>query len=306
MQRLRTISFCSSLLLLLALLGGCEVVPYQPQPLPQQPAPAPYPPVVYPTQPPAPNYAYEEMRRCRADNQRAHAEVLDNYERARQAGRIDPAEAQRFYAMDAQLRNMRGELGRDGITLRECQYLGGEIARMRNEVIRMSRFDPALARCSAENRQVHQETLNIYESARQNGRINPYEAQRFNSMEERLRLLSADVARTGNNLPDCQRISSALAQERDEVIRMSRHDSPIARCMADNRLAHDAVYTTYNDGVRAGRIDPRESQRFAEMDQRLRGMQAEIRRESVNMDDCLRVGAAISREHAVVDRMIRR
>ncbi len=284
------------------LLSGCEVVPYQAAP----PRPAP-PPVVYPAQPPAPNYAYEEIRRCRADNQRAHAEVLDSYQRARQAGRIDPAEAQRFNAMDAQLRNLRAQLGRDGMTLQECQYVGGEIARMRNEVARMSRYDPAAARCTAENRQAHHDTLVLYESARQSGRINPYEAQRFNAIQERLRLLSTDVARDGLSLQDCQRIGGAIAQEREEVLRMSRYDaSPVRRCMADNRLARDSVYTLYNDAARAGRIDAYEAQQFAAIDQRLRNFETEMRRDGVSMDECQRLGAAIARERGLVERMIRR
>jgi hypothetical protein len=295
--------FIGLLALLSALLAGCEVVPYQQVP---QPRPAPPPVVIYQPAPPVPNYAYEEIRRCRADNQRAHAEVLDAYERARQAGRIDPAEAQRFYAMDAQLRNWRAQLGRDGLTMQECQFLSGEIARTRDEVARMSRYDPALARCLADNRQMHQETLALYENARQAGRINPYEAQRFSVMEERLRLMSTDVSRGGLSLPDCQRIGGAIVQEREEVLRMSRYESPVPACMADNRRAHEAVYSIYNEALRTGRVAPYEAQRFADVDQRLRNMQAEMRREGMSLQDCQRIGYGIARERAMVDGMISR
>ncbi len=298
MRKLNTLSFyaASTPLAMLVLLSGCVVAPLQ------TPSPRPAPPVVYTT--PAPNPAYEQVRSCRADTQRAHAEVLDYYERARQAGRIDPAEAQRFAGMDAQLRNLRAQLARDGMTLSECQYVGGEINRMRDEVARMSRYDPAAVRCTAENRQAHHDTLVLYENARQAGRISPAEAQRFNAIQQRLRLLSGDVARDGLSLQDCQRIGASLAREREEVLRMSRTESPIRRCMADNQRAHDAVYTTYNDAVRSGRINPRESQQFAAIDQRLRGLQNDIRREPVTMDDCLRLGSAIARERSVVDRMM--
>jgi hypothetical protein len=301
--------FIGLLALLAALLAGCEVVPYQQAPLPQpRPVPPPAPVVIYQPAPPppVPNYAYEEIRRCRADNQRAHAELLDSYERARQAGRIDPAEAQRFYAMDAQLRSWRAQLGRDGMTLQECQFISGEIARTRGEVARMSRYDPVLARCIADNRQMHQDTLAIYENARLAGRIDPYEAQRFSVMEERLRLMSTDVSRGGLSLPDCQRIGGAIVQEREEVQRMARYESPIPACMADNRRAHEAVYSVYNDGLRTGHIAPYEAQRFSEVDQRLRNYLMDMRRDGVTLEECQRMGFAIARERNMVERMIRR
>jgi hypothetical protein len=280
-------------------LAGCEVVPYQPQP-----APAPYPPpVAYPTQPPPPNYPYEDIRRCRADNQRAHAEVLDNYERARQAGRISPSEAQQFNAMEGRLRNLRMQLGRDGLTLNECQYIGGEIANMRNEVARMARYDPALARCMTDNRQAHQEVVGLYESARQSGRINPREAQRFNEIEGKLRNLRNDLARDGITFQDCQRMAGAIAYERDEVTRMSRYVSPLTQCVADNRRAHDDIYVVYNEALRIGRIDGREAQQFAIIDKRLRDFQAAIRRDGITLNECQRVAYAIAQERAVVDRM---
>ena len=288
---------------LLSLLGGCVVAPYEPQA--PQPAPAPYPAVVYPNQPP-PNYVYEEIRRCRADNQRAHADVIERYERARQAGRIDPAEAQQFNAMDARLRTLRIQLGRDGLTLQECQYISGEIARTRDEVARMARYDPLLARCIADNRQVHQDTVRIYESARQSGRIHPNEAQRFAGIQGWLQNFQRDLARDGLTLQDCQRMSGAIAQERDEVVRMSRYESPVPRCMADNRRARDAVYSVYNDALRAGRIDVNEAQQFAAIDQRLRRFETEIRRDGVSLEECQRLGNAIARERAMVDNMVRR
>lgn len=283
--------------LIAVLVTGCEVVPVQPQP-----APAPYPPVGYPTTPP-PNYANEEIRRCRVDNQRAHAEVLDSYERARRAGRISPSEAQQFNAMDGRLRNVRAQLGRDGLTLSECQYIGGELARMRDEVYRMARTDPALTRCVADNRRAHQEVVSLYESARQSGRINPREAQRFNAIDGRLQNMRNELARDGLSLQDCQRMAGAIAYERDEVMRMSRYVSPLTQCVADNRRAHEDLYIVYNEAQRMGRIDPREAQQFAIIDRRLRDYQAAIKRDGMTLNECQRMAYAIAQERAVVDRM---
>jgi len=207
-----------------SLLAGCVVAPQQRQPLPP------------------PNTAHEEIRRCRSDNQQAHAEVLNTYQAARRAGRINPGEAEQFNAMEARLRNMQMELARDGLSLPECQRIGGAIARERDEVARMTRSDPAAARCMADNRRAHQEVVGLYENAKRSGRINPSEAQRFNAIDARLQNLRADLGRDGISLQECQRIGGTIARERNEVTRMAQHDPGVARCVADNRRAHEELY----------------------------------------------------------------
>lgn len=280
---------------LLSLLGGCEVAPHQPQP-------APYPAVIYPS--PPPDYAYEELRRCHADNRRAHAEVIALYERARSAGRISAAEAQQFSEMDTRLRIIAGQLQRDGLTLPECQYISTMLANNRNEVLRMSRRDPALARCIADNQLAHQDTVNIYENARRAGRINPAEAQRFNAMDARLQNLRAELSRDGFSLQECLSIGAAIHSERNEVIRMSRYDLATARCIADNRRAHYDVYAVYTNAQRAGRIRPDEARRFQAMENRLNGFQGDLKRDGLTLAECQAISRAIANERAVVEQMV--
>lgn len=270
-----------------SLLAGCAAAPQQRQPLPP------------------PNTAHEEIRHCRSDNQRAHAEVLNNYEAARRAGRINPGEAEQFNAMEARLRNVRMELARDGLSLQECQRIGGAIARERNEVARMTRSDPAVARCMADNRRAHQEVVRLYENAKRSGRINPSEARRFNAIDARLQNLRADLGRDGISLQECQRIGGAIARERDEVTRMAKHDPGVARCVADNRRAHEELYKVYNNALRAGRIEASEAQRFQAIDKRLNGFQAEIKRDGLSLAECQRIGGAIAKERALVEKMAR-
>lgn len=204
---------------LVVLISGCEVAPLQPYPSSAPANPAPYPGAAYPNQPP-PNYAYEQIRQCRADNQRSHTEVVNLYENARRNGRINPAETQQFNAMEARLRNLRTQLARDGLTLQECQYISNTIAGNRNEVIRMSRYDPALGRCLADNRRLHDDIYAVYNHAQRAGRIRPDEAQRFKSMEQRLAATQAAMKRDGFSLAECQSVSRTLARERAIVDRM--------------------------------------------------------------------------------------
>jgi hypothetical protein len=106
---------------LVLLLAGCEVTPVQQQDTP----------VYYPSQPAPPAYTYEDINRCRANNRQAHQDVVTRYENAKRAGRINPNETQQFNAMEARLRNYRANLANDGLTLQECQRIGGAIARER-------------------------------------------------------------------------------------------------------------------------------------------------------------------------------
>jgi ParB-like chromosome segregation protein Spo0J len=145
-----------------------------------------------------------------------------------------------------------------------------------------------------------------YETAKRAGRIDPAEAQRFNAMEARLRNLRDDLARDGISMQDCQRIGSAIAREHDEVSRMTRREPNVARCMTDNRRAHHAIYETYNNAVRAGRIDAGEAQQFRVAEERLRKFQAEIARDGVTPDECQRLSRALAQERALVDAMGRR
>ena len=224
MHSVTRFSLHACLATLLLLVGGCEAPPHQPPPRsgpysgPPPVNPAPYPGAYPNPQPPA--YGYEEIRRCRADNQRAHADTVDIYERARRSGRINPAEAQHFNAMEARLANFRAQLARDGISLQDCQRISGAIARERDEVIRMSRYDPGVARCVADNRRAHDDIYAVYNNAQRAGRIRPGEAQRFQAMEKRLAAFQADVKRDGYTLADCQAVSRALVKERAVVNQM--------------------------------------------------------------------------------------
>jgi hypothetical protein len=295
---MKPVAAAAALPVLLLLLAGCEVVPVAP-------APAPYPPpVAYPS-PAPPDYRYQEIQQCRADNRRAHAEVLDSYERARAAGRINPVEAAQFAAMEGRLRDLRIQLGRDGLNLQECQTIRGEIERVRNEVARMARYDPALAHCMADNRRAHQEVYALYDNARRSGRITPGEAQRFAAMDARLNAIRSDMERPGIILPECQRIGGAIARERDEVIRMTRSDPGVRQCMANNWRTREDIYRIYNEALRTGRIDVNEAQRFKQMEARLQGFQAELQRDGLTMDDCNRIGNALARERGAVEAMAR-
>jgi hypothetical protein len=78
------------------------------------------------------------LGRCMADARRAHGEVYELYDNARRVGRINPREAREFNAMEGRLADLKSDLARDGISMRDCQRIHGAIARVREEVDRMA------------------------------------------------------------------------------------------------------------------------------------------------------------------------
>jgi hypothetical protein len=181
------------------------------------------------------------LAECRANAQRAHAETMQQYRRARAAGAISPQEAQQLTQAEQRLTRHAQALGRDGLTLRECESLQREIAAERHQVERMAASRPApapartprkpdvaaqrpanaLAQCSAANQKAHAETLKLYERARASGRITPQEAKAFAGTEQRLNEQSRVLARDGLTLQECEVLARSIGNERSLVERMA-------------------------------------------------------------------------------------
>jgi hypothetical protein len=187
------------------------------------------------------------LMQCRADAQRTHAETLQLYYRARASGAISPHEAQQFSAAEQRLTRHAQTLARDGLTLRECEFLQREIAGERVQVERMAsarrpvptpapapapapqkpdiaaqRPDSAqLAQCSSANRKARAETLDLYARARAAGRVKQTEAQAFAKMEQRLDERSRMLARDGMTLQECEVLARSIAEQRSLVERMA-------------------------------------------------------------------------------------
>jgi hypothetical protein len=164
----------------------------------------------------------QQVAQCRTANLKAHSEVVQLYQRARAAGRIDPREAQAFAAIDGRLRAHAQALNRGGLTLGECQQLTREIAAERATVQRMAATpDPRVAQCRTANLKAHSEVVQLYQKARAAGRINPREAQAFAAIEGRLRAHEQALNIGGLTLAECQQLTREIAAERASVQRMA-------------------------------------------------------------------------------------
>jgi hypothetical protein len=243
------------------------------------------------------------IRQCIAANRRDQAEVYDLFDRARRDNRISPAESRDFALMDQRLRNYQQALGRDGLTLRECESIGREIAREREAVYRMARRDPALAQCRQDARQEHAEVVRMYQDADRAGRINPSERRQFSDMVERMRRHEAAMSRDGMTLGECRQLQALIADEREAVRRMSRHDPGVAQCRRDNQRAHADVMRMFADAERTGRISERERRRFDELQRRFRDYEATLKSDGLSLSDCQALGRTIASDAREVRRM---
>lgn len=271
------------------LLAACVTEgPVRPAPEPVYGNPAPY---------------GADIRQCVAANRRDHAEVYDLFDRARRNNRISPEEAREFDRMDERLRRYQNVLARNGLTLRECEDIGREIAREREAVYRMSRRDPAVAQCRQDARQAHADVVRMYQDADRAGRINPNERRQFNDMVERLRRHEAALSRDGMNLGECRQLQSMIADEREVVRRMSMRDPRVGQCRRDNQRAHADVMRMFADAERAGRITQRERRRFDELQRQFRDYEAALRSDGLSYDECQSLARTIAADAREVRQM---
>lgn len=252
---------------------------------------------------PPPGYGTGAIHRCIADNRRDYADVQDLYDRARRSNRITPAEAREFNAMDDRLRRYERALARDGLTLTECEHIGREIARERDAVRRMARFDDGVLQCRDDARRAHAEVVRMYQDADRAGRINPNERRQFNEMVERLRRHEIALARNGMTLGECRQLQAMIADDRDVVRRMMRNDPGVGQCRRDNQRAHADVMAIFAEAERSGRITQRERRRFDDLQRRFRSYEDQLKANGLTLAECQALGRTIASDAREVREM---
>ena len=207
---------------------GCVVHPH-PGSAPRHAAPPPPPREIVAVIPQVPTED-PRLAQCRRDNYQEHAQAMQIYHRAQQAGNISPDEAQRFAAADQQLRQYAAQLGRNGLTLGECEAIGHQIAEQQALVRRIAanrpgyrpyQGDPPLLQCRADVRRANAETTELYHRARAAGEISPQEARQYADTEQRMTRHAQSAARDGLSLRECESLLRDAIHERDQVERMA-------------------------------------------------------------------------------------
>ncbi len=79
-----------------------------------------------------------KVAECRAKNQAEHKSIVDMYQKAKAAGKIDPKEAQAFAGMEGNLNRHAQFLARDGFSMADCATMATDLAREKAAVARMA------------------------------------------------------------------------------------------------------------------------------------------------------------------------
>ena len=250
-----------------------------------------------------------QLTQCVQSNQAAHNQVVQQFQQARSAGRISPAEQQAFQSMEQRLNAIRTNISRNGLTLPECQQLTREIATERANVQRMAATpatNPQLTQCVQSNQAAHNQVVQQFQQARSAGRISPAEQQAFQSMEQRLNAIRTNISRNGLTLPECQQLTREIATERANVQRMAATPATnpqLTQCVQSNQAAHNQVVQQFQQARSAGRISPAEQQAFQSMEQRLNAIRTNISRNGLTLPECQQLTREIATERANVQRM---
>jgi fructose-specific component phosphotransferase system IIB-like protein len=192
-----------------------------------------------PTPPPAntpPKVVDPKVAECRAANLKTDKEIDATYSKAKAEGKIVPAEAARFRAMEERIARHRAALARDGFTLADCQAMAKDYEVEKAAVMKMATsnptpppaaaapkpVDPKLAECRAANVKTDKEIDAMYNKAKAAGKITPAEAGRFKAMEEKIARHRLALARDGFTLADCESMAKDYAAEKAAVMKIAQ------------------------------------------------------------------------------------
>ena len=79
-----------------------------------------------------------KLHECRAHNQAEHKSLMEMHAKAVKDHMISKGEEAKFRQMEGRLHKHRAALAKDGLTLKECEVLGKEIAHEKAELTRMA------------------------------------------------------------------------------------------------------------------------------------------------------------------------
>jgi hypothetical protein len=79
-----------------------------------------------------------KVHECREHNGKEHAELMKMHAEAKKAGNISKAEETHFHSMEQRLVKHRQALMKDGLTLKECEALGKQIANEKTVLAKMA------------------------------------------------------------------------------------------------------------------------------------------------------------------------
>jgi len=248
--------------------------------------------------------------KCYIDNKKAHGEVVQFLKEARTAGKISAEDAQ---AMESRLSAMWKALNKSSLTLRECFNIGDKIAAERTNINKMAPVpkppaqDPRIAQCRTENLNSYSDLVELFEGARATGGLLPWAIPAFLAMESRINPISQPLNKDGQSLAECQGVTSKIAAERANLLRMvqaSAQNSTVAQCRRANLKAYSEVFQIYQDARAAGRMSaPFQAMAWVNISGHLNTMKTTLNKYGLPLTECQDITRQIAAERDKVKQM---
>ena len=266
-----------------------------------------------------------KVAECRKKNSDAHKAVMDSFNTANKAGKIDPKEMEAFKASEASLKKHYEDLNKGGLTLAECDKLGAEIAKEKIKVEAMAKTsemakaatvakaavsDPKLTECVAKNVAEHKTILEIFVKAQKAGKIDSKELEAFTASEANLKKLAEDLKKGGLTLAECQQYGAALAKEKTKVEAMAKaaegaavNDGKVAECVAKNVAEHKTILEIFNKAKRDGKVDASAAGAFAASEAALAKLLLDLKKGGVTLAECQTYAAELAKEKVRAEKL---
>jgi hypothetical protein len=243
-----------------------------------------------------------KLTECRANTAANITKILADYDLAKAAGKISATDETKFKAWKDRVYGFRSLVPQKTVTLETCQKLGRDIT---NEIANLERLlpDPAVAACIMQNQALQKEVTDMFNKAKAAGDINRTELTEFTRMEASLKSTLTRLQAGGLTLAECNKVGTALNDEKTKVAKMAVVDPALATCRTENAAAHKALADAYAKAKAAGKIARDEEATFRSMEARITRMENEAKKSGQTLADCKTLSNTIKADKTAVDRM---
>ena len=118
-----------------------------------------------------------KVTECRKQNSDHHRAIIDLFNKAQKAGKIDSKELEAFKAAEANLKKLAEDLKKGGLTLAECKQYGLALDKEKANVDAMAKAaegaavnDSKVAECRRKNSDAHKAVMDSFNAANKAGK----------------------------------------------------------------------------------------------------------------------------------------
>ena len=267
-----------------------------------------------------------KVTECRKQNSDHHRAIIDLFNKAQKAGKIDSKELEAFKAAEANLQKLAEDLKKGGLTLAECKQYGLALDKEKANVEAMAKAaegaavnDSKVAECRKKNSDAHKAVMESFNAANKAGKIDPKEMEAFKAAEASLKKHSEDLNKGGLTHAECDKIGGEIAKEKAKVDAMAKasemtkavavakaaaSDPKLVECVAKNVAEHKTILEIFNKARKDGKfLDPKVTAAFTSSESALVKLATELKKDGLTLAECQQYASALAKERAQADKL---